>query len=338
MAAPGSFYELTLPEFIKGINDAVIQDVALLDYAESNGCMKKGSGGDGGEFRVRATLANIGGVVTDFDTGNAKTINPFIKLVYAFRPYLWKLYINALQEDRHNNAPAGSQIADMQQEQLNVIQQEATQRYGVHFYGDGTTLSTGDVTGATPVEGLESNIDSTGTYFGKSRTTYPNLASQETSCTNPSAWDNGQVNNLVVAMDTNYLACSGGMSNGTSISKSVATAKDEPDAIFTTSTLFNIFRQSFYPQQLYTGTKNDPVKELAYGKAMMRWDSFCTANRMYFTNKKHMVIKVVGSGLVRMMKTIDALNPLGTIHVVGGQAQFYLTDPRKFGKIVSTGS
>ncbi len=339
MSAPGTFYELTLPDFVKGIGDSVIQDVAWLDYLESNGCIVKNCGADGGEFRVRVTKANIGGVVTDFDTGNAKTINPYVKLVYTYRPYLWKLYQNALQEDRQKYAPASSVIAESAQEDLNVILQEATERYGVHSYGDGATLSTGDVTGATPMEGLESLVEATGTYFGKSRTTYPNLASQEQTVTNPSAYDNGMVNNLVLAMDTLYGNCSGGDApSGGSISKSTATKKDEPDGIFTTLTYFNIFKQSFYPQQLYTGSKNDPVKELAYGKAMIRWDSFCTASRMYFANKKHVKMKVVGPGLVRVMKKIDALNPLGTIHVIGGQAQQMLTEPRKFGKIVGTGS
>lgn len=339
MSSPSTFFDLILPEYMKGISDAVIQDNELFAALNEKGRIKYGGGGNGYEFRVRTGTANIGGAATDWDTGSPRTINPYKTCVARYRPYIWRLLMNTMQQDRAEGAPSASVIAEPEKEDLNVIQQEATQRLGVHMYGDGSTLSTGDVTGATPMAGLEYIILASGTYFGLARATYTALNSQLVTCANPSQWDNGLINNLVRDTDQCYVQCTGGTSpdNG-SISKDLAQAKDEPDLIITTQTLFQVWRQSFFPQNQYTGGTANPVKALQYGNAKVTYDTFCTANRLYVLNSKHLQVKVVKNQLVRVLPKRQLLSPLADAYPIVAQAQMHSKDPRKLGKVTTTGT
>lgn len=336
--AVSNFDALTLAEFLKGISDSVIQDNVYLNHMKEKGRIKFGCGGNGFEGRIRVLKANIGGVVTDQNQGNAKTINTVRTIVGRYRPYLWRLFENQLELDRNQYAPAASQIADQEEEDLNMVNQEASERIGVHMYEDGATLFTGDVAGATPPEGLDSIIDSTGTYFGLSRATYPNLAAQELTCVNPSSYDDGVSQNLQLKMDQLWVACSGGAAGeGGKIGQSVATKKETPDLIISTSTLFRTYRAGLNPQNQYTGDRQNPQKQLAFATAMLEWDTFCKANRMFFVNSKHMEVRVVGPQMVRKMMEIQSASPVGKIHVIGAQLQQWSKQPRYHGKLVTSG-
>lgn len=341
MSSPSSFSDLTLADFIKGISDGLLQDNVLLKGMNDNGAVIKNQGGNGFEFRVRVTRADIGGAVTDYDTGNAATINPNKVCVGKYRPYLWRLYENALQQERNEYAPEASKIADNAMEDLNVIKQEASERIGRHLYADGATRYTGDRASAIPIEGLDSIILASGTYFGLSRTTYTALNSQLVTCVNPSLTDNPDLgNNLQVALESLYVAMSGGENSSKpgSISPTIATAKEEPNMFIFTSSLFQTFRLSLNTQNQYIDKNQNPRKSLAYGNAECIWDTWVTASRVYGLNWKYIRLKVVGPDMIRLMKTIDVMNPIGQVKVIGGQMQLFSTNPRYLGKITTTGN
>ena len=338
MAVPGNFFELTLPDYLKGISDAIIQDNVLLAFLKSKGRLTFNKGGDGYEFRVRVSKANIGGSATDWDAGRGKTISTVRHCSAKFRPYLWRLVLNDLQADRQRYAPESSKIADEQEEDLNEIKQEATERIGVHAYGDGATLSTGDAASSIPIEGLESLIAATGTYFGLSRTTYTALNSQVVACANPSLWDDGLVNNLIKALDTLMLSCAVGAQPESGISPAVATKKETLDILITTATLHKVFREALMPQHQYVGDTANPMKRLQYGEAEVAWDSFCTASRVYGLNASKLEMRVVGPQIVRLIKTVEKSQPVVKEFVLGGQMQMHSKDPRVLGKITVTGT
>lgn len=337
MSAVSNFSTLTLADFIKGVSDTVIQDSVLLNELEEAGRIKKSCGGNGYEFRLRVSSANIGGVVTDHNTGVARMINTDVTATARFRPYLWRLFENTFERDRQQFAPNSSVIADQEEHDLNVVKQEASNRIDKHLCGDGSTLQTGDVTGATPPEGLESIVLASGTYFGLARATYTSLNSQLVTCTNPGSYDDGINNNLLLSMDELWVACSGGKAAEGSIKPDVMTSKEEPDLILCTSTLFRTFRAASMPQQQYTGDKVDPRKSLAYGTAALKWGTNITANRLYMLNKKRMQVRVVGPQLVRLLDPIMTHSPVGKIHPIIAQLQMHSDDPRKLGKLTTSG-
>lgn len=333
-----NFSTLTLADFIKGVSDTVIQDSVLLNELESAGRIKKNCGGNGYEFTLRVSNANIGGVVTDHNTGIGKMINTDKTAQARYRPYLWRLFQNSFEQARNEGAPDSSRIADQEEHDLNVIKQEASNRIDKHLNGDGSTLQTGDVAGATPPEGLESIVLASGTYFGLSRSTYTSLNSQLVTSVNPGSYDDGVNQNLLLKMDELWVACSGGKGVEGSIKPDVMTSKEEPDLIICTSTLFRTFRAGSLPQHQYTGDKVDPRKSLAYGTAALKWGVNTTANRMYFLRKNRLQVRVVGPQLVRLLDAIMTHSPLGKLHPIIAQLQMHSDDPRKLGKITTSGT
>lgn len=336
---PGNFFNLTLPEFIKGISDALINDNQLLKTLDDRGNLMKNQGGNGYEFRVRVLKANIGGFTTDWGVGNAKPINTVRVCNALYRPAIWRLFENMLQADRNAGAPGASRIANLLEEDLNTIKQEADEHWGTAFYGNGVALQPGDDADAIPPEGLESIIDDSGTYFGLSRSTYPALQSTVVPCVNPSQWDNGLQNNLMIALNTAYIGASKGQAGDMTINPSVAVRKERPDVLLTTSEIYNIYAQSQWNQYLYTGTDKtiNPIKSLAFGEAMMTWCSYCTADRVYVVNTKHLMVKMVGNGLFRQMMQVNSTSPVGTVTVLGGQAQMSSENPRYLAKVEVSG-
>lgn len=340
MTAPGSFEALTREEIIRGIGDAVIQDNVFLKGMMDNNRIRKNCGGDGYNFEVRVREANIGGWADEDSLGSAVAINPYVKCTAAYRVAIWRLFENALQLDRNKYAPEAFKVADQGTEDLNAIKQEAHTRIGRSAYEDGATLFTGDKTGAIPMEGLDSIIDSTGTYFGVARATYPNLGAQEVSCVNPSLTDNPELgNNLIVKIEELLLACSGGLaSTDGKIRPNVATAKSEPDVLITTRALYQTIRLSLNQQNQYVGDKQDSRKKIIYGKGELTYDTVCKASRLFAITWAHLEMRIVGPDLIRVIHRIPSSNPVGTLEVLAAQCQMHSKEPRYLGKIVTSGT
>lgn len=339
MAGPTSFSVYTLPEKIKGISDTLCADIAILRLLKEKGRMELGRGGDGFEFLVRVRAGNVGGAASDFATGSAQTVRPTEKCAATYAAYLWKLQQSMLQLDRNKYADNTAKLAEQQDEDLNAIMQEALERIGRHCYGDAATYLTGDVAGVQLITGLEALILASGTYFGLARATYTSLNSQVVACANPSSWDSADQSNLVRDMETLWNQCSGGKSAAADgISKDIAGSKVEPDFIITTQTRFEVFSKVVSSQQQYVGETSDPAKKRAFHGVALEWDTFCTANRLYMGNSKHLALRVVGPQLLRKLAAVDTVNPVAHVDVIGAQCELYSRNPRYLGKLTITGS
>lgn len=336
-----SFETLNRATIVKGIGDSIINDNELWAGLERNNRIMYNKGGNGGEFDVRVLRANIGGVTTDDDMNQGFQINPYRTCTFQYRPYLWRLFQNMLKMDRAQYTPDGQKSADMEENELNTIKQEAQERFGTHSYEDGATLSTGDATGATPMEGFDSLSDSSGTYFGLSRSTYSALQGQEDTLVNPSLTDNPDLgNNLLVGLEDLYLDLSSGVSNkaGSSISNTLAKGKAEPDFFIMEPSKMRILRLSLNQQNQYVDDKQNPRKKLAYGNAIVTWDSFCKANRLFAGRWDALELWVVGPSVMRQMGQVFTSAPVGNLTVLGGQVQMFSREPRKLGKRVISGT
>lgn len=335
----GAFTKATIVSRTKQISDAVIDRAPLLSKLKAAGRIVYGKGGDGFNAPVRARESTIGGSVSDWDTGGAQTTQPFEEVSFKYRQYLWRLMINNFQEDRNSYADATAKIFDMVAQQTAEVRQAASKRLEVHMMSDGSTLSTGDAAGSTPMEGLESIIGTTNTHGGINRTTSTNAwwRAQRLSVANFTLDSDGDGNtNGIEAMDQLLLDCEGGEQKGEGVPDDVAGDMEKPDEIITTKTGFRYYRRSLNPQNQYVGNKQDPNKALYFDDIALSWAPNCTAGVFYFLNTKFLRLWIVGKQLLRVMKKIEKDSPLVTVYVLGTQGQFWCPQPRYQGRLAFT--
>lgn len=333
----GAFYTLTIKRQLPGISDALIADVEILKVLKDKGRFSFGKGGDNFQIRVRSSRSTIGGSTTDWGEAGAQTTQPFTTLTGRYRPYAWRLVINKFQIQRNENAGPEAKMADLVQEQLNELKQAATHRVGQHCYGDGSTLSAGDATGSTPIDGLQSIIDDDNTYMGVARSSNSYWQGQVNSVTDYHLDDdNDGVTNGLNAMRVMWQDCSGGKQSGASIGADVAVAKDMPDYIITDAAGFRKYQNSLTPQDRYTSDTDDPEKKLAFHSAPITWDTLSTASSFWFLNTKHLHFDVVGSKMLELLQEQEISSPLAKTWTIGFQGQFYTKNPRYLGRLTYT--
>lgn len=337
--ALNSFTVATIKRQLKGISDAVVNDCPLLKFLKDKTKLTYNNGGDGFEFRLRSSASAIGGSTTDFGSNAARTVNPFVKVTGAYRQYRWDLFESLFQQQRNENAPSEAKMFDMIMEDLAEVKQSAMLRLAVHAYGNGSTLSTGDATGSTPIEGLESIIDDDNTYFGVARSSNTYIQAQiasQAAATFDQDTDNNGVAQGIQSMDALYINCSKGLAGDGGINPNLSTGKDSPDYFICDSTTWQRYARSLQAQRLYTDKSQDSEQVITYQGKPFVWDPNCTASRIYFLNSRHLCLDVVSAQLLNARPPIATQNPLGNIHVIISQMQFYSKNPRYLGALRMT--
>lgn len=325
----------TITTRVKKISDVVIERNRLLSYLKDKGRLSFNKGGSDLKGPYRATASAIAGYTNDLGVGGAQTTQPFGEWQFLWRQFIARPFILGFQMERNQNAGSEAKIFSMMKAQLDEVQQSAKARIGRASYAANTTTESAD--NGTPIHGLEDIIDDDNTFGGIDRSSSANAAwrAQIQSVSNPTQdSDNDGTTNLVAGMDTLYIACSGGKgSDNDTVKDDVATEKEEPDHILTTSTLFNAYKQSLRPQQRYSGRSGSDLTSLMYGQAEVEWDPACTASRMYFLNSEHLDFYCVNSKLLDAKKPIETSSPLGTQYPVTGQHCLFSRAPRYLGAI-----
>lgn len=334
-----SFTVATIKRQIKGISDAIVKDSVLLKYLKEKGRISYNNGGDGFEFRLRSSESAIGGSTTDLGENAARTISPFEKVTGAYRQYRWDLWESLLQEQRNKNAPSEAKMFDQIMEDLNEVKQSANKRLVTHMYADGATLSSGDATGSTPMLGLEAIIDDDNTYFGVARSSNSFIQAQvntQAAATFDQDTDNNGVAEGIEALQTLQIDCSQGRQSGAGIGPNLSEGKDMPDCVICDGTRFQLFANCLQAQRLYTDKGQDPEQVLSCLGMPIKWDPLCTASRFYMLNSKHLNLDIIPGQLLVTLDPILTQNPLGRIHVIVTQGQFYSRNPRYLGSLQLT--
>ena len=335
--ALNSFTVATIARQLKGISDAVINDCELTKYLKDKGLISFNNGGDGFDLRLRSSRSAIGGATEDFGSNTAATVSPFVKVSGVYKKYRWDLFESLLQEERNKNAPSEAKMFDMIMEDLNEVKQAAADRLATHLYGDGATQSTGDVSATAPMLGLEAIIDDDNTYLGVARSSNTYIQAQiktSTGSTFDQDTDNNGVAQGIQDMDELFVSCSkGAASDGGSIRPDLNTTKDSPDYFIGSSTNWRRYCRCLQAQRMYTDAKQDSEQTITYQSRPFKWDTYCTADRIYFLNSKHLNLDIIPSQLLVSLPPILTQNPLGRIHVIYTQGAFYSRNPRYLGAI-----
>ena len=341
MAVPGAFAVSTISERIKLIPDAIINKSTLLRKMKEKGRISYNKGGSDLKFPVRSSASNIGGSTSTWGTGGGRTSNPFTEMSLNWRQYKWLPTINDFQTELNENAGQMAKVFDMAAQQLNEVRQDATSRFETHMYGDGSTLSTGDEAGTTPIDGLESIVDDDNSYGGITRSSSNAYwQAQVVSVTNPIQDDNSNdLTNLYEGMMQCYNACSKGKgAAGNKVADDVTGDFDSPETVVTTDTLFRTYWASLEPRQRYSSAQAGPIMKLMFGTAEVEWDQYCTASRVYFLNTNHLHFWCAGSQLITQKKIIEKEAPVSKVYVLTAQCQFFTTNGRYCGAVRTTGT
>lgn len=285
---------------------------------------------------MRISESTIGGSTSDWGTRSSQTTQPFQKVGLDYAQYSWTLLHSSFQEKRNKNA-GSFKMFDMAMEQLNEVKQSANSRIHKHAYGDGSTLSTGDV--GTPMLGLEAIIDDDNTYAGIARGTYSWMQANvdTTASADFTADDDGDGEaNGIKAMKVLWLACCAGKEGGKGIATDLATVEDEPDYTVCSDTQWLQYGRCLVAQRMYTSASADPQQQLAFmGKPIYR-DSKCTASRFYFINNEYLQLDCVHEQLLNLLCTKELSSPYGVERTIGGQMQMYSRNPRYLGSLQLT--
>lgn len=333
MADIGSFFTSTVVRrLIPKVSDLILTRNELLKYLKKSKCIHFGKGGDGFDYRVRSTRSTIGGSTSDWGTRTFATTQPWVKLTGAYCQYTWNLAVSLLQMHRNQNADDTSKMFNMVAEQLNELRQSATYQLAQHAYTGKTVTYAGDK--STPIDGLDDIISATNTYGGVDRSVAAGayLRAQVNTVAKFTADTDGiGVNDGLQSMDLTWMSCSKGKQVGDSIPTDVAVEKDAPDSILCDAASFRAYKWSLMPQYRYTADAANPEKELAYATASITWDEVCAAYKMYFLNRNHLSLDIIGQELLKILVERDEPNPVCHIWVLGTQAQFYSREPRYLG-------
>jgi hypothetical protein len=299
MADITTYVTATIARQLKGIDDAIIDKNSLSGWLKKKGRIKYGLGGDSIKWRVFNSAVAVFGSTTDTGSRTAGTIQPVGTAEVRYTAYDGEILMFMLQLMRNKNADETSKMFDQMMEELNMFKQGTSDVLGRHFYA-GTSSSYGNNRG-TNLSGLSDIVSATGTYAGITRSGNTYWQSQTGSVSNPELdTDGDDVPQLLEAMRSLYLDCSGGSGNdSTHISADQASSRESPDAIFTTKAIYLNYENCLTPQQRYTSSSSkDPQSELMFSAMPINWDNFCQSGKMWFLNSKFLEIDCVGDTLV----------------------------------------
>lgn len=330
----GSFAVSTIENQLGGISDAIIQDSCLLRYLRDNKRFFYNEGGATYGFRVKYQASSNGGFSGDWLPNNVSTQQPFKKLSVTPRQWVFNIISSKFQEQRNEKAGSEAQMFKQLAEDLNSMKQDAADHLATAAYGTTGTSQAEDV--GTPISGLEDICDNDNTFAGQARTGnawwQANVSTQTLANFHTDTGSTGRVDGIGWMISV-YQDCSAGQDSSKGIGANLASRKDEPDFVLTTKTIFDDFDEAMFNSYRYQGNSSDPHKKLMFHGAKVDWDTYVTANRMYFLNKKYLRFNVVGSQLLEHMETVPSVSPVGTVHSIGGQGEFFTTNSRYLGVI-----
>jgi hypothetical protein len=292
----------TIARQLKGINDAVIDKNSLSAWMKKKGRIKFGLGGDSIKWRVYNAEPVIFGSTTDTGSRTAQTIQPITTAEVRYCQYDGEIMMYTMQLMRNKNADETSKLFNQMAEELNIFKQATQTHLGRHMYAS-TALASDRGTNISSIADIVSN---TGTYAGIARSGNTYWQSQTVSISSPELdTDGNDVAELLEGMRSLYLDCSGGLGNGGqggSISPTLATGREEPDAIFTTKAIYLNYMNVLTPQQRYSsqsgGRDSEVGGSLLFHNLPIEWDNFCTSGKLYMLNSNFIEINCATDNLI----------------------------------------
>lgn len=332
MPTASDFFVATVDERLGLISDQIVAGNEYFAWLKEKGRVKFKCGGDGFSFSVRKSASGLVHAVGDWSLGQAKTAATSQKISADYRAYAGELMQSRFQLKRNEYAGVTGKVFDLWEEALNELTQDFENTLGADIYADGAQAGDDE---ATPIEGLASIVDTDNTHFSIVRGTDTWWQAFERTVSNNFLDDDDAdgVINGIVAMRLAFLdACKGAAINEQNVPKTIMQRKNRPDAIFTTLNGYNNYCLALQPQQQYVGgAKNDAGQEVAFWGVPVKWDTYCTTDRMYIVSSKYLHVRVVGESLVYrdIEQQLGASGePRAKAIGLAAQCQHFSTNPR----------
>jgi len=261
----------TFNKFVsKQAADVIFNDLALFEYLNSKGSVKKRV--DGGVKMLVHLMYGKNTAVQSYSGYDTLDVSPQKGLTNAeFELKQYNIPISISGREEQLNA-GEAQMIDLLESKWDQARMSLRDKLNSDGFLDGTGNNSKDITG------LALMVDSTGTYGNIARSTNSWWAAQETAVGGSLTIEGS------AGMRRIYNDCS--LGKGTMV----------PDGILTTQTLFEKYESLMAPYMRYTvgGDANAVFTNdnLRFRKAMMFWDAECQSEVMYFLNSKVIEMRV----------------------------------------------
>lgn len=250
--------------------DTIFNDLALFEYLNSKGSVKKRI--DGGVKMLVPLLYGKNTAVQSYSGYDLLDVSPQEGLTNAefeLKQYNIAIAISGREEELNSGE---AQMIDLLQAKWDQARMSLRDKLNTDSFLDGTGNNGKDITG------LALMIDSTGTYGNIVRSANSWWAAQETAVGGSLGIDG------TTGMRRMYNDCS--LGKGTMV----------PDGILTTQALFEKYESLMGPYMRYTvtGEANAVFQSdnLKFRKSQVMWDEQCQADTMYFLNSKVIEMRV----------------------------------------------
>ena len=261
----------TFNKFVsKQAADVIFNDLALFEYLNSKGSVKKRV--DGGVKMLVHLMYGKNTAVQSYSGYDTLDVSPQEGLTNAeFELKQYNIPISISGREEELNA-GEAQMIDLLESKWDQARMSLRDKLNSDGFLDGTGNNSKDITG------LALMVDSAGTYGNIPRATNSWWAAQETAVGGSLTIEGS------AGMRRIYNDCS--LGKGTMV----------PDGILTTQTLFEKYESLMAPYMRYTvgGDANAVFTNdnLRFRKAMMFWDAECQSEVMYFLNSKVIEMRV----------------------------------------------
>ncbi|HML98914.1 MAG TPA: phage major capsid protein [Tepidiformaceae bacterium] len=261
----------TFNKFVsKQAADVIFNDLALFEYLNSKGSVKKRV--DGGVKMLVHLMYGKNTAVQSYSGYDLLDVSPQEGLTNAeFELKQYNIPITISGREEELNA-GEAQMIDLLESKWDQARMSLRDKLNADGFLDGTG------NGGKNITGLALMVDSAGTYGNIPRATNSWWAAQETAVGGPLTIEGS------TGMRRIYNDCSLGKGTMT------------PDGILTTQTLFEKYESLMAPYLRYSvgGDANAVFANdnLKFRKAMMFWDHECQSQTMYFLNSKVIEMRV----------------------------------------------
>ena len=261
----------TFNKFVsKQAADVIFNDLALFEYLNSKGSVKKRV--DGGVKMLVHLMYGKNTAVQSYSGYDTLDVSPQEGLTNAeFELKQYNIPISISGREEELNA-GEAQMIDLLESKWDQARMSLRDKLNSDGFLDGTGNNSKDITG------LALMVDSAGTYGNIPRATNSWWAAQETAVGGSLTIEGS------AGMRRIYNDCS--LGKGTMV----------PDGILTTQTLFEKYESLMAPYMRYTvgGDANAVFTNdnLRFRKAMMFWDAECQSEVMYFLNSNVIEMRV----------------------------------------------
>ncbi len=246
--------------------DAIFEDLALFEWLNGNGGVKRRA--DGGLKLLEPLMYgknSAGGSYDGYDTFDVSPQEGFTNAEFEYKQYYQTITISGREEEINDGEAKQLDLLKLKWDQAKMSLRDTL---NTDAFLDGTGNSSKNITG------LALMIDSAGTYGNIARSTNSWWAAQETAVGGA----------LTIDGSTGMLK----MYNDCSLGKK----RMVPNAILTTQTIYEAYEMQMAPQIRYqtSGNANATFSNdnLRFRNATMFWDETCQSGIMYFLNSRVM--------------------------------------------------